>query len=358
MLFAKARGRSRTGRGDHRQCQRGQPCFRGAPQLMCVTALLLAALAVGLLGMPLTVGASEVGRMWRIGLMHVGLDHPPQSVATFRDTLTALGYTEGKNVQLDFRNLTDETAARAAARAFIQERVDVIVAFENQTARAAKGATSELPVVFVHVTDPVADGLVQSLARPGGNLTGFAGLGDVPAKRLEVFKELVPQLRRVLVLFDPQDPVTRRVRGELATAGAALKLHLVERGVNQAADIDRTFQALKPGDAEGVVLASPSLYSTYSSHILRRAADRRLPLASHWRGIVEQGALFSYGGNLRAVGGDAARYVDKILQGAKPADLPVQEMVRFELVLNLKTAKALGLAIPPSTLMRADEVLQ
>jgi len=226
------------------------------------------------------------------------------------------------------------------------------------TPTAAKTATAAIPVVFVHVTDPVADGLVTSLARPGGNLTGFAGLGDVPAKRLELFKELVPRLRRVLVLIDPHDPVTRRVRGELEAAGAVLKLQLLERAVSQAADIERTFRALKPGEVEGVVLASPSLYSTVSSLSLRLASDRRLPLASHWRGMVEQGALFSYGGNLQAVGEDAARYVDKILKGAKPADLPVQEMSRFELVINMKAAKAFGLTIPQSVLVRADEVIQ
>jgi putative ABC transport system substrate-binding protein len=325
---------------------------------MCGTALLLAALAVGFRATLLAADAPQVTRVWRIGLMHVGLDHPPRSVATFRDALKALGYEEGKNVRLDFRNLADEGVARATAREFVQDRVDVIVAFENQTARAAKTAASAIPVVFVHVTDPVADGLVNSLSHPGGNLTGFAGLGDVPAKRLELFKELVPRLRRVLVLIDPQDPVTRRVRGELETAGAALKLQLLERGVSQVADIERTFRSLKPGDADGVVLASPSLYSSFSALILRLASHRRIPLASHWKGMVEQGALFSYGGNLESVGGEAARYVDKILKGAKPADLPVQEMSRFELVVNMKIAKTLGLTIPQSVLIRADEVMQ
>jgi putative ABC transport system substrate-binding protein len=164
---------------------------------------LLLILALAILAAPLAAEAQSAGKVWRIGLMHVGLDHPPRSVETFRATLKALGYEEGKNIHLDFRNLANEEAARATAREFVHDSVDVIVAFENQTARAAKAATSEIPVVFVHVTDPVADGLVSSLPRPGGNLTGFAGLGDVPAKRLELFKELVPRLRRVIVLIDP-----------------------------------------------------------------------------------------------------------------------------------------------------------
>ncbi len=322
------------------------------------TAALGVTLAVGILLAPLAVEAQQAGRVWQIGLMHVGLDHPPRSVETFRETMKALGYEEGMNLRLDFRNLANEEAALATAREFVRNRVDVIVAFENQTARAAKTATFEIPVVFVHVTDPVADGLVNSLSRPGGNLTGFAGLGDVPAKRLEFFKELVPRLRRVLVLIEPQDPVTRRVLGEVEKAGAALKLQLVEREVSHEADIQGVFRSLKRGEVDGVFVASPNLYSKFSSLILRLASERNIPVASHWKGWVEQGALFSYSGNLQSVGGDAARYVDKILKGAKPADLPVQELSRFELVINLKTAKALGLTIPQSVLIRADQAIQ
>jgi len=249
------------------------------------------ALALALVATPRAVKAQQAARVWRIGLMHVGLDHPPRSVETFRETLRALGYEEGKNLRLDFRNLSDEDAARTTAREFVQDRVDVIVAFENQTARTAKATTSEIPVVFVHVTDPVADGLVNSLSRPGGNMTGFAGLGDVPAKRLELFKELVPRLRRVLVLFDPQDPVTRRVLGEVEKAGAMLRLQLMEREVGQEADIEGVFRSLKRGEADGVFVASPSLSSKFSSLILRLASARRIPLASHWKGVVERGAL-------------------------------------------------------------------
>jgi putative ABC transport system substrate-binding protein len=320
--------------------------------------VLVATIALDLLVAPLAADAQQQARVWRIGLMHVGLDHPPRSVQIFRENLKALGYDEGKNLRLDFRNLSDEDAARAAAREFVHDRVDVIVAFENQTARAAKTATSEIPVVFVHVTDPVADGLVNSLARPGGNLTGFAGLGDVPAKRLQLFKELVPRLRRVVVLIDPRDPTMRRILEEIELAGAALKLQLVVGEVSHEADIEGLFRSLKRGEVDGAFIASPNLYSKFSSVILRLASERRIPLASHWKGMVEQGALFSYGGNLESVGGDAARYVDKILKGVKPADLPVQEMSRFELVINLKTAKALGLTIPQSILIRADEVIR
>ncbi len=343
--------------GRQGMCAAAMTTLGGRAVAAMVTKLSLV-VAVSILAAPLAAEAQQAGKVWRIGIMHVGLDHPLRSVDTFRQTLKTLGYEEGKNLRLDFRNLAEEEAARATAREFVRDRVDVIVAFENQTARAAKAATSELPVVFVHVTDPVADGLVSSLSRPGGNLTGFAGLGDVPAKRLELFKELVPRLRRVLVLIEPQDPVTRRVLEEVEKAGAALRLQLVERDVSHEADIQGVFRSLKQAEVDGVFVASPNLYSKFSSLILRLASERRLPLASHWKGWVEQGALFSYSGNLQSVGGDAARYVDKILKGAKPADLPVQELSRFELVINLKTAKALGLKIPQSVLARADEVIE
>jgi putative ABC transport system substrate-binding protein len=152
--------------------------------------------------------------------------------------------------------------------------------------------------------------------------------------------------------------VTRRVLGEVEKAGTELKLKLVERQVSHEADIEGVFRSLKRGEVDGVFVASPNLYIKFSSIIVRLTSERRIPLASHWKWVVEQGALFSYSGNLQSVGGDAARYVDKILKGAKPADLPVQELSRFELVINMKTAKALGLAIPQSILIRADQVIE
>ena len=139
--------------------------------------------------------------MWRMGLFHVGPDHVPPSLDGLRDGLKALGYEEGKNIHFDWRNLIDENAARTTAQAFVRDRVDLIVAFENQSVRAIHAITTQIPVVMLHVPDPVADGFVRSLAHPGGNITGFAGLGNAPAKELEIFKEVVPQLRRPLVLF-------------------------------------------------------------------------------------------------------------------------------------------------------------
>jgi putative ABC transport system substrate-binding protein len=321
------------------------------------------ALTVGfvltILAAPLAAEAQQPGKVWRIGLFHVGLDHVPPSLTPLREGLKALGYEEGKNLQLDWRNLPDEDAARETAKEFVRNRVDLIVAFENQTTRASKAATSGIPVVFLHVDDPVANGFVKSLARPGGNLTGFVTYTVLLSKQVELFRELVPRLRRVLVLIDPEDPSTPRDLAEIRKAAGMLKLQLVEREAANRADIERVFTAVKRGDVDGVFVGSGRLRAKFSSLVIRLASEKRLPIPSHRKEWVEQGALFSYATDLASIGRTAAaQYVDKILKGAKPADLPVEQPTKFELVINLKTAKALGLKIPQSLLVRADEIIQ
>ena len=321
--------------------------------------VLLALVVLALLAAPLGAEAEQPGKVWRIGLFHVGVDHVPPSLDGLRDGLKALGYEEGKNIRLDWHNLVDEDAARTTAQAFVRDRVDLIVAFENQTVRAIQATNTEIPVVMLHVPDPVADGFVKSLARPGGNTTGFAGLGNIPAKEMAIFKEVVPQLRRPLVLFDARDPVSPRWLAEVRRAVTTLKLQAVERQVANETDLERVFAAVKPGDADGVFIASLDLRTKFPALILDLASKRRLPLAGHRKEWVERGALFSYNDNIRAIGrAAAARYVDRILKGAKPADLPVEEITEFELVINLKTAKALGLTIPRSVLVRAYQVIE
>jgi putative ABC transport system substrate-binding protein len=319
----------------------------------------LSALTGSLFAAPLAAEAQPAGKVWRIGLFHVGLDHVPPSLDGLRDGLKALGYEEGKNLQLDFRNVADEAAARVVAVELARGRPDLLVAFENQTLRAAKAATSDIPVVFLHVTDPVAAGVVESLARPGRNITGFIALGNAPSKEAELFKQLVPGLHRLLVLNDPDDPGGPEYRREVRQVGTALKFQLVERAVRSQADIERVFTSLSRGAADGVFIASLNLRVKFHALILRLAAERHLPVAGHRKEWVEQGALFSYAESIREVGrAAAARYVDKILRGAKPADLPVEAYEHPELVINLKTAKALGLTIPQSLLQRADQVIE
>ena len=306
---------------------------------------------------PLPGEAQQAGKIWRIGLFHVGLDHVPPSLDGLREGLTALGYEEGKNIYFDWRNLPDEEAARSTAQAFVRDRVDLIVAFENQTMRAVKAATTRIPVVMLHVTAPVESRFIKSFAHPGGNVTGVAGLGDSPAKEVELFKELVPRLKRLLVLFDAGDSSTRWLAA-VRQAATKLKLELVERQTAQRADIERVFAAIKPGDVDGVFTCSPELRTKFPALILALSSNRHLPLEGHRREWVEQGALFSYNLDLRSVGKTAARYVDQILKGTKPADLPVEQSSQLQLIINLKTAKALGLTIPQSVLVRADEIIQ
>ncbi len=245
--------------------------------------------------------AQQPAKVWRIGLSHVGLDHVPPSLVGLREGLKALGYEEGKNVRLDWRNLRDEEAAQVTAREFVRDRVDLIVAFEPQTVRAAKAATSQVPIVFLHVDDPVADGFVDSFAHPGGNLTGFAGNPQLHDKRLQIFKELVPGLQRLLVLLDPTDPGTVRLRAVVQEAGTALKLHLVEREVTTPADSERVFSSLKPGDVDGVFIVSLSLDTKFPSLIQRLASERHLPLPGPSKKLMSEGALF-YGSSGNRVG--------------------------------------------------------
>jgi ABC-type uncharacterized transport system substrate-binding protein len=320
---------------------------------------LAVVVAVGLTLAPFGSEAQQAGKIWRIGLVHVGLDHVPPSVDGLREGLTALGYEEGKNIRLDWRNLPDEDAARTTAQAFVRDRVDLIVAFENQTVRAIRATTTEVPVVMLHVPDPVADGFVKSLAPPGRNITGFAGRGNSPAKEMQIFKEIAPQLHSPLVLLGARDPVSARWLVGMRRAATTLRLQVVERQVATAADLERVFAAIKPGEADGVFIASPDLRTKFPTLIVDLTTKRRLPLVGHRKEWVERGALFSYNANLRAVGrAAAARYVDRILKGTKPADLPVEEVSQFELVINQKTAKALGLTIPQTLLLRADQVIQ
>lgn len=334
---------------------------------------LAVVVAVSLILAPLATQAQpQSGKVYRIGLFHVGLDHVPPSLNGLREGLKALGYDvpaspipkvstvfDGSNIRLNWRNLADERAARQTAKDFVRDRVDLIVAFENQAVRAAQAATAEVPVFFLHVSDPVAEGFVKSLARPGGNVTGIADyLGELQAKRLELFKELVPGLRRFLVLTDRTDPATPRLMGEISRATTQLRVQLVERTATTETDLTRIFASLKTDDVDAVVIASPTLITKFPSLILRLSSERRLPLASHRRELVQEGVLFSYGPDYSALGRDAARYVDRILKGAKPADLPVEQASRLELVINLKTAKALGLTIPPTVLLRADHMIQ
>jgi putative ABC transport system substrate-binding protein len=313
---------------------------------------------LGVLATLVPADTQAPAKVWRIGLFHVGLDHVPSSLDGLHEGLKALGYEEGKNLHLDWRNLPDEAAAHATAQAFVREQVDLLVAFENQAIRAAQAATTTIPIVMVHAYDPMTNRFVQSLAHPGGNLTGQAAFSweGWYAKKLELFKELVPHLSRVLV--DPHDPLTPRLLPEVQRAAAALKLHLTVRDATTPARIEQIFSALTPGEVEGVFTASNNLETNFPALTMRLALARRLPMPMPLEQWVVEGGLFYYGINHRATGRAAAKYVDKLLKGTSPAELPIEQPATFNLVINLKTAAALGLTIPPALLFQATEVIQ
>ena len=320
-----------------------------------ILALLVAA-NVLLFSQP--TGAQQSSKVWRVGLFHVGLDHVPPSVPALREALKELGYVEGKNIQLDWRNLPDEDAAFKTAKEFARQPVDLIVAFEDQTIRAAHAATTKVPVLFLHANAPVVDGFVKSFARPGGNMTGFVAWPVSNGKQVELFKELIPGLGSLLLLVHPDDSIGRRWLQEMREAGKALKIRLIEREAANEAAIEKVIKSVKREEVDGVLVSSLILRNSYSALIIRLASEQRLPLGMHRKAWVERGALFSYSADIASVGRAAAPYVDKLLKGTKPADLPVDQVSRFELVINLKSANQLGLKIPQSVLFRANKVIR
>jgi putative ABC transport system substrate-binding protein len=296
-----------------------------------------------------------------VALMHVGTDHIPPSWPSLKGRLEELGWTDGQNVKLMWRNLEPDEA-EPQADVFVGQGVNVIVAFEDKSISAAQDATAgtsdPIPIVFLHPSDPVRDGLVKSLAHPESNLTGVYAARDVVAKQLELYELLVPRLRRVLTLVDPEDPATERLLPEYQAAAARLPrpLELDIREASTAKDLRRIFRSLRPGEVDGAFLLSPSLRLNHSSLTIRLAERARLPVQAHRKEWVEEGALYSYGIDLPLIGRAGARYVDSILDGTSPADLPVEEISKIELAINLETAARLGIRVPQEMIIRADEV--
>jgi putative ABC transport system substrate-binding protein len=297
----------------------------------------------------------------RVGLMHVGTDHIPPSWPSLKARLAELGWTDGEDVRLMWRNLEPDEA-ETQAEVFVGQGVDAIVAFEDTSIAAAQEATAgsaePIPVVFLHPSDPVRDGLVQTLSRPGTNLTGVYAARDEVDKQLEIYQLLVPGLRRMLTLVDPADPRTERLLPGYRAAAARLPrpLQLDIREASTADQLRSTFRSLRPGEVDGAFLLSPSLRLNHSALTIRLAERAQIPVQAHRKEWVEQGALFSYGIDLKLIGRAGARYVDSILRGSSPADLPVEEIPEIEFAINLETAGKLGIKVPQEMIIRADEV--
>jgi putative ABC transport system substrate-binding protein len=325
-----------------------------------VVALQLLVLLVA----PLAAEAQAVGRVPRVGILWIA----SKSAVTplyerFRQGLRDLDYVEGQTIVIEAR-YADGRVERLASLAeeLVRLKVDVIVAPSTPAVRAAKQATTVIPIVMANVSDPVAFGFVASLARPGGNITGVANLTvELAAKNLELLKEAVPKLSRVAVLVNPSSPDAGAVWKE-AQAGArhlGLKLHLLEaRGPN---DLEGAVTEAIKQRSDGLLVSTiEGLFFEHRSQIIEAAVKHRLPAvyAAPPYELARSGALMAYGASSPALIGHAATYVDRILKGAKPADLPVEQATTFELAVNLTTAKTLGLTIPPSVLMRANQVIQ
>jgi putative ABC transport system substrate-binding protein len=330
-----------------------------------------------------------------VGLMHVGTDHNPPSLATLVAGLGDLGWLDspatqvmqqligdgkpvqgkmdqlqgqynGQHIRLDWHDL-DPDQAQAQAQEFVRERVDLIVAFEDKSIHAAQDATAaagnQIPVVFLHPSDPVRDGLVDSLSHPGGNLTGVWGARDPVVKQLEIYRQILPPPKplRLLTLVDPTDTTTPPLLAQARDAATQLGIDLDEQQAANDAELEAAFDALRPGAVDGVFILSPSLRLNFSGKILGLAATAKLPVQAHRREWVDpeqigQGALFSLGVNVGPVGTAAARYVDSILKGANPADLPAQEVPKVEFALSLKRAAELGIRVPDDVISQADLV--
>jgi putative ABC transport system substrate-binding protein len=278
-------------------------------------------------------------------------------VPALHQALNEMGYEDEKNLRFDWRNQADEVAAEATTKEWVATGVDLIVTFEDQCARAAMAATSTIPIVFVHTLDPLTSGYIDSLARPGGNITGPVSNLGLVAKRLELLEEIDPTLQRVLMLVDPADPFVQTLE-RARRAASTLGLELVERAAHSAADLERIFAELQPGEVGAVIVGSLDLMTNQTHVIFDLAAKAELPLAGHRRQWAEWGELFAYGTDFPDAGRVAARYVDRILKGANPAELPVEQLSEFVLTLNLKRAEDFGLTIPPAVLLRASEVIQ
>ena len=293
----------------------------------------------------------------RIGLLG---DVPPVFDEAFRKELRELGWVEGQNITIE-RRAPEWKYERLPVLAadLVRLKVDVIVATTPPATEAAKQATSTIPIVFTVSGDPVADGFVASLARPGGNVTGLATMGaELVGKQLELLKVVVPKVTRVAVLLNPQLRGHRVSVQQNEGAARALGVQMLLFEADKPAAIDTAFVSMKGQGAGGLVVLRDNFFRTQRVRIVGLAAKHRLPAVYGLREEAEAGGLMSYGASVLQMYRRAATYVDKILKGAKPADLPVEQPTKFELVINLKAAKALGLTIPPSLLAQADQVIE
>ena len=311
---------------------------------------------------PLAARAQQPEGMRRIGVLMGLPEDDPETKARavkFRQELERLGWAEGRNVRIDTRFAPAGAQAQVLAKELVDLRPDVILAHSAQIAAALHRQTRTIPIVFVNVSDPIGAGFVDTLARPGGNLTGLLHYEEgIVGKWLALLKEIAPHLARAALVADPKSPVYDYFLRSANAAAASLAIDVVPAPVENAADVERVFETFARVSDGGLLLPPDITTLTHRDLIVALAARHRLPAVYSFRLFVTVGGLMSYGTDQVDMFGQTASYIDRILRGAKPADLPVQAPTKYETILNLKTAKALGLTVPPGLLVAADEVIE
>jgi putative ABC transport system substrate-binding protein len=305
--------------------------------------------------------AQQAAKVPRIGFLSpFSPDATAPWLQAFRQGLRELGWIDGKNINMEYRyaeGRNDRLPDLAAD--LVRLKVDVVVTAVTPDALAAKNATSTIPIVMAAAGDPVASGLVQSLARPGGNITGLSQMNpDLAGKRLELLKEIIPKLSRVSVFWNPQDQMSTISWNELRLPATSLGVQLYSIEIRNSSDLDKGFEEAIRSRAGALAIMPAPVFVTNIDRIAGLAAKGRLPSIFHVKEFVDSGGLVAYGTDRSELFKRAATYVDKILKGAKPADLPVEQPKKFELVINLKTAKQIGVTIPQRVLQRADRVIK
>jgi len=321
---------------------------------------LLTSLA-GAIAMPLAAEAQPAGSVRRIGFLSANSPEASRGfVEEFRRGLRERGYVEGQNIQIEYRWAEGKsTRLPELVVELISLRVDLIVAAASPAARAAHQATRTIPIVMVGVGNPVELGLAASLARPGGNVTGLTSFGlDLTAKQLELLREAVPDMKRLAVLWTPTNPLHAATVRDLEELTRSRGIQIQSLKIVSPDEIEGAFRAAATGRAGAVWVVGDPMFSIHRARLATLAMDARLPTSFFGRVFVEAGGLMAYAPDFNRLYWQAASHVDKILNGAKAAELPIEDPTKFELVINLKTAKALGLTIPPSLLARADQVIE
>ncbi len=324
---------------------------------------LLVALGAGLLAAPLGALAQQQGKVWRIGFLYLlsrqsAVDTGRYS--TFLEGMRELGHVEGKNLAIEWR-FADGKSERLPgfATELVNLKVDVIVTAGTAATSSAQKVTTTIPIVMANASDPVGSGFVKSLARPGGNITGLSSIsGEFGPKHLEMLLSMVPKLSRVAVMVNPDNSTHTKTQKSVQAAAQRVGIKIVPVEARTPQEIENAFAVMARENAGAVIVASDSFFIQQRRQIAELAAKYRLPSISARREYAEAGFLMGYGSNANDIYRRAATYVDKILKGAKPGDLPVEQPTTFELFINGKTAKALGLTIPQSLLISADRVIE